>query len=100
VPVSAYFRDPGYYLKPWLLTPLGTANTHAQMAYNTVHRRCELSSKDALVCWSRGSCASTRLETHCSTQLIKRVSCSSPLLWKTVIAKYFCWKNTFGCLKC
>jgi len=94
VPVSVYFRDPGYYLEPWLLTPLGTAATHAQMAYNTVHRRCELSSKDALVCWSRGSCASTRLETHCSTQLIKRVSCSSPLLRKTVLAKYFCWKST------
>lgn len=92
MPVSVYFRDPGYYLEPWLLTPLGTAATHAQMAYNTVHRRCELSSKDALVCWSRGSCASTRLETHCSTQLIKRVSCSSPLLWKTVLAKYFAGK--------
>jgi len=31
--------DSGYPLEPWLMTPLGTANTRAEMAYNIAHSK-------------------------------------------------------------
>jgi len=31
--------DSGYPLEPWLMTPLGTATTRAEMAYNSAHSK-------------------------------------------------------------